>query len=391
MNITAARFDIDVALRRWYVDPYLLVPTMALLSLGLVMVASASFSFADYRFGNAFFLVKRHIFYVLLGCTAMASVFFVSANWWAKYSNLWIFMSFVLLVVVLLPGVGREVNGSRRWLAVGGMTLQVSELVKVAVTIYLARFFATNRNVLADDWRKVSGIMLAMLVLFALLLVEPDYGSVVVIGGIFMTLFFIGGASLGLYTSLVVAATTGLWFLAEAAQYRLARLVSFLDPWADPYGAGYQLTQSLIAFGRGEWWGLGLGQSVQKMHYLPEAHTDFLFAIFAEEFGFVGVVLAVLTFVGLIARIFQLSRRAMAQQQWYAAYLLAGFGVLISGQAFINIGVNAGLLPTKGLTLPFVSYGGSSLLACCMAMGLAMRLSHDLHDRSQHAERWRHA
>jgi len=181
------------------------------------------------------------------------------------------------------------------------------------------------------------------------------------------------------YSVVVALGAAGLWWGAEAAPYRVARLSTFLDPWSDPFRAGYQLTQSLIAFGRGEWWGVGLGHSIQKMSYLPEAHTDFVFAVYAEEFGFIGVMLLMAVFIALVSRIFVLSRRAMAKNNWYACYVFIGFGVLLSGQVFINLGVNAGLLPTKGLTLPFVSYGGSSLICCCGAMGLLLRLSHQLH------------
>ena len=193
-----------------------------------------------------------------------------------------------------------------------------------------------------------------------------------------MALLFVGNVRLRDYAVLILLAGSGLWWLAGAAPYRLARLTSFLDPWADQFAAGYQLTQSLIAFGRGEWWGLGLGQSVQKLRYQPEAHTDFVFAILAEEFGFFGVLILLTIIMILIGRIFQLSFSAINAGDWYASYFLVGVGLFIGGQTFINLGVNAGLLPTKGLTLPFISYGGTSLICCCLLMGMAMRISNDL-------------
>ena len=214
--------------------------------------------------------------------------------------------------------------------------------------------------------------------LTVLLIREPDFGSVVVLGGTFMAMLFLGGAKLRQYIFLIGICAAVLWWLKDSSPYRMARITAYLDPWSDQFNSGYQLTQSLIAFGRGEWFGVGLGQSVQKMLYLPEAHTDFVFAIFAEEFGFLGVICLIGLYCLMVTRIFSLSRKAIEQQKWYPAFVLIGFGLLISGQTFINLGVNAGLLPTKGLTLPFVSYGGSSLLVSCAMVGMMLRFAHDL-------------
>jgi cell division protein FtsW len=279
---------------------------------------------------------------------------------------------------VLIPGIGRELNGSKRWLSLAGFTFQVAEFAKISVIVFLADYLARHRQVFDKELSKLAFIVGLMSLVAVLLISQPDYGSVVVIGGIFMALLFIGNVRLRDYLILILLAGFGLWWSAGAAPYRLARLTSFLDPWADQFAAGYQLTQSLIAFGRGEWWGLGLGQSVQKMRYLPEAHTDFVFAIFAEEFGFFGVLVLLTIFMILIGRIFQLSFHAVNAGDWYASYFLVGVGLFIGGQTFINLGVNAGLLPTKGLTLPFISYGGTSLICCCLLMGMAMRISNDL-------------
>jgi cell division protein FtsW len=285
----------------------------------------------------------------------------------------------MLLILVLVPGIGRELNGSRRWLAIGGFTIQVSELVKVATVVFLSTYLNKYRLQIAEDWRHFAKLLTMLAVVTFLLLREPDFGSVVVIGLTFFAMLFLGGVKLRQYLLLAGICALALWWLKDSSPYRMARITGYLDPWSDQFNSGYQLVQSLIAFGRGEWVGVGLGQSVQKLLYLPEAHTDFVFAIFAEEFGFIGVICLIALYVFLVARIFSLSRLAISHQDWYAAFIFIGFGLLISIQSFINMGVNAGLLPTKGLTLPFISYGGSSLLVSCTMVGMMLRLAHDLY------------
>jgi cell division protein FtsW len=362
---------------RWHLDMRLLLPVLALLSIGLIMVASASFSFAEHRLGDQLFFFKRHLAYLIIAAGAMAAGFFVSPSVWANYGRLWILLAIFLLVIVLIPGIGREVNGSRRWLAFAGFTLQVSELVKVATVVFLAAHLEKHRETLSDDWREFFKSIAVIVVLSILLLMEPDFGSAVTLSCTFMALLFLGGSHIRQFSLVFAAGLLAIGALAYAAPYRLERLATYMDPWSDPFNAGYQLIQSLIAFGRGEWFGVGLGQSVQKMLYLPEAHTDFVFAIFAEEFGFVGVLCLMGLYVLMVLRILQLGKLAIGRKDWYAAFVLIGFGLLLSGQTFINLGVNAGLLPTKGLTLPFVSYGGSSLLVCCAMIGMMLRFSHE--------------
>lgn len=383
MNLTMP-FDYSSITRPvWHIDKTLLITALALLSIGLVMVASASLSYAEHNYNNEFFFVKRHLISLVIAAGAMAFAFVMPPTLWSEYSRLWMLLAVILLIVVLIPGVGREVNGSRRWLSLGGMTLQVSEFAKVATVICLASYFDKRRENFGDnlrDWLKPLGVMAVPLVL---LLLEPDFGSVVVLAATFMVMLFLTRTKLWHYALLLMVGCALIYMVAEAAPYRVARLSTYLDPWSDQFNSGYQLTQSLIAFGRGEWFGVGLGQSVQKMLYLPEAHTDFVFAIFAEEFGFVGVVCLVTLYIALVVRIFHLGRKAVAQEYWYGAFLLIGFGVLLSGQTFINLGVNAGLLPTKGLTLPFVSYGGSSLLVTCGMVGMMLRISHEMHADTQ--------
>ena len=362
---------------RWHLDMRLLLPVLALLSIGLIMVASASFSFAEHRLGDQLFFFKRHLAYLIIAAGAMAAGFFVSPSVWANYGRLWILLAIFLLVIVLIPGIGREVNGSRRWLAFAGFTLQVSELVKVATVVFLAAHLEKHRETLSDDWREFFKLIAVIVVLSILLLMEPDFGSAVTLSCTFMALLFLGGSHIRQFSLVFAAGLLAIGDLAYAAPYRLERLATYMDPWSDPFNSGYQLIQSLIAFGRGEWFGVGLGQSVQKMLYLPEAHTDFVFAIFAEEFGFVGVLCLMGLYVLMVLRIIQLGKLAIGRKDWYAAFVLIGFGLLLSGQTFINLGVNAGLLPTKGLTLPFVSYGGSSLLVCCAMIGMMLRFSHE--------------
>jgi cell division protein FtsW len=364
--------------RQWYIDTALLLPAIALMSIGFVMVSSASFSFGDHRLGDELFFFKRHSIYLIFGLLTLISSFLIPSHFWSKYSRLWLFSAICLLFIVLIPGIGHEVNGSRRWLAIAGFTVQISELTKVATVVFLATYLQQHRSTLANGWSHFFKLMAIIGLLSLLLILEPDFGSVVVLVGTFMAMLFLGGARLRQYVLIIAIAGVTLWWLKDAAPYRVARITAFLDPWSDQFNSGYQLTQSLIAFGRGEWFGVGLGQSVQKMLYLPEAHTDFVFAIFAEEFGFIGVVFLIGLYCLMISRIFGLSRIAIVQQRWYSAFVLIGFGLLISGQTFINLGVNAGLLPTKGLTLPFVSYGGSSLIVCCVMVGMMLRFGHDL-------------
>jgi cell division protein FtsW len=362
----------------WHIDSMLLLPALVLISMGLVMVASSSLSFAEYKFSDQFMFVKRHVAYLVMGVGAAFVSFFVKPSIWSKYSFLWLFIAFVLLTVVFIPGIGLNLNGSRRWIGLGGFTLQVSEIVKGATVIFLASQLAKHRETLSQDWIHFGKLMVVAGVLSLLLILQPDFGSVVLLLSTYIALLFLGGSHIKQFLALVILSLGTFFLMVVSAPYRLARLTTYLDPWSEKYESGYQLTQSLIAFGRGEWFGVGLGQSVQKMLYLPDAHTDFVFAIYAEEFGFLGVICLLAIYGLFIYRIMQLGKKAISHQQWYAAYVLIGFGLLLSGQVFINLGVNSGLLPTKGLTLPFISYGGSSLIACCGMVGMMLRLAHEL-------------
>lgn len=359
-------------------DPWILLPVLALLSIGLVMVTSASMSFADDRFGAPLRFMHSHMAYLLIGVVALQLGWSIDSQFWAARSRLWLAVGLALMVAIMLPGVGYEANGATRWLRLGGFTVQVAELVKLALLVYLAAWLARYRELFLTAPQVAWQPVLVVGLFAGLLLAQPDFGSTVVIVATAGALLFVGGLQLRWVAAALVVVGGGVFVLVAEQSYRLARITSYLDPWADQFSSGYQLTQSLIAFGRGEWFGVGLGQSLQKMLYLPEAHTDFVFAIYAEEFGFIGVVALVALFGVLVARLLQLGYRALAIAQWYLGFLLIGFAVMLAGQAFINLGVNAGLLPTKGLTLPFVSFGGSSLVVSMAMAGLWLAAAREL-------------
>jgi cell division protein FtsW len=375
---TFKRIESESIFERWYFDLYILVPTITLVSLGFVMVASASFSYAEQRFGSELFFVRRHSLYLMIGLSAMCASFWVPSSWWCRHSKVFISSAILLLMLVLVPDIGREFNGSKRWLVLGGITIQVSELVKLAIICFLSASLARDAELQPPNWRQWLSLLMIITIINILLILEPDYGSVVVVSGISLALLFLGGISLRFFFFIAVTASVGLFAAVWFSNYRWNRITAFTNPWADPDDDGYQLIQSLIALGRGEWFGVGLGQSVQKMQFLPDGYTDFIFAIYAEEFGFFGIIILLSIFSVLVSRIFILSHRALKEKNWYITYVTMGLGLLISGQTFINIGVNSGLLPTKGLTLPFVSYGGTSLVCCLTAIGILMRFSHEL-------------
>lgn len=369
-------------------DLWLAGSALALLSLGLVMVASASIGLATGH-GDALFFAKRHLLYLSLAGALAVVVLRIPLAWWYAQSATLLIVALLLLVIVLIPGIGREVNGSRRWLALGPFTLQVGEFAKLAMVVFTAAYLQRRQLHLREEWRDFAKPLAIVCVLAVLMLLQPDLGSIVVIAATVVTMLFLAGVRLWQFFLLISAGVATLAALVLLSPYRAQRLVAYLDPWADQYDSGYQLIQSLIAFGRGGWFGVGLGNSVQKALYLPEAHTDFIFAIFAEEFGWLGVVVVVLAFTVLVARCFVCARSAMQRQDWFATYISFGVGILLAGQAFINIGVTSGLLPTKGLTLPLVSYGGSSLLACSAMVALVLRIGAEMEQRAEAARQVR--
>lgn len=360
-----------------FIDKALLAAALSLLLIGLVMIASASIDVADVRNNDPFFYFTRHATFIFLGLAAGLVTYFLPISWWQ--SNAWFLLiaSFALLTMVVLPGVGKTVNGSTRWIAIGSINIQPSEVAKLFLVAYLAGYLVRRHDEVRQSWWGFTKPMLVLTVAAFLLLSEPDFGATVVIGAAFMGMIFLSGAKLHQFGVLVVVCLVVLMGLIWSQPYRMERLIGYTDPWADQFGAGYQLTQSLIAFGRGDIAGVGLGNSLQKQFYLPEAHTDFVFAILAEEFGLLGSIFIVLMFSLLIYRAFKIARVAEKASMLFHAYLSYGIAILLGVQASINLGVNMGLLPTKGLTLPLVSYGGSSLVVSIACIAILLRVHNE--------------
>jgi cell division protein FtsW len=363
--------------RRLVLDPWLVGTVAALLLIGLIMVASASIGISEKETGHAFHYFQRQLFYVLAGLVAAGVGLAVPTRIWEEYSVYLLGGAFLLLVMVLIPGIGYEVNGSRRWIRLGFMNFQVSEAARVMLLMYVASYAVRRSEELRTDFKgfmKPVGVLAGAAVL---LLFEPDFGAATVLFATGLAVLFLAGARVLHLLVPIVLGSVALGTLAVVSPYRLRRLTGFLDPWGDPFNSGFQLVQSLIAIGRGEWFGVGLGSSVQKLFYLPEAHTDFVFAVLAEEFGFLGVVVVVALFALLVTRALQISREAAQAGQTFQSYVAAAIGIWLGLQAFVNIGVNMGLLPTKGLTLPLLSYGGSSMLVTLGWIGVLLRIHHD--------------
>jgi len=358
-------------------DRYLLVAVFGILILGLIMVASASMAISEQQYNNPFHYLIRQLLFLVLSGIGVTIVLRIPIERWEQLSMPIFFIALILLVLVLVPGIGRVVNGSRRWIGFGPFGLQVSEFAKFAIILFMSGYLVRRQE---EVRTKLSGFIKPMLVLgfvSILLLLQPDFGATTVVVVTVMGMMFLGGVKLRQFLSLLLIVILAMAFLAISAPYRMQRLTTFLNPWAHAFSSGYQLTQSLIAFGRGSLFGVGLGNSVQKLFYLPEAHTDFLFAVLAEELGFVGVIVVVALYGLLIWRAMVIGRKTQLRGKAFAAYVAYGIGMWLSLQAVINMGVNSGMLPTKGLTLPLMSYGGSSLLIDCMAIGLLFRIDYE--------------
>jgi cell division protein FtsW len=358
-------------------DQGLIWTTLLLGAFGLVMVYSASIAMAEAErftgFRPSYFLV-RHAIFLGIGLAFAAAALRVPLWVWQKAAP-WLFIAGTgLLVFVLIPSIGREVNGSRRWISLGFTGFQPSELMKLFVVLYAADY-TVRKAAFMDDFRKgFLPLFAVMTFVAAMLLREPDFGALVVVTTIAMAVLFLGGLNWRLFAGLAVLLAVAFAVLIVSSPYRLQRILGFMDPWSDSYGKGYQLSHSLIAFGRGEWFGVGLGASVEKLFYLPEAHTDFLLAVIAEELGFAGVLAVILLFLFVVHRAFAVGRQAASLERYYAALVAQGIGVWLAAQAFINMGVNMGLLPTKGLTLPLLSFGGTGIVVTCAALGILLRV-----------------
>jgi cell division protein FtsW len=361
-------------------DELLMWALTGLLALGLVMVYSSSIATAEANkftgYQTSYYLF-RHGMYMAIGLSAGLFAFQVPVQNWQRYAPYLFLLGVALLVLVLVPGIGREVNHSRRWLPLFVINLQPSELMKLFAVLYAADY-TVRKGKIKHLFIKAFVPMLAVMVLIGtLLLLEPDMGALVVICAIALATLWLGGFNLAVFAGLTVSLPLLFAAMAIYAPYRMQRVIGFMDPWADPYGKGYQLSHALIAFGRGEWLGVGLGGSVEKLFYLPEAHTDFLMAVIAEELGLIGVTAVIMLFALLVVRAFQIGRQAAFLDRNFSALVAQGIGVWIGVQAMINIGVNMGVLPTKGLTLPFLSFGGSGILVNCVAAALLLRVDYE--------------
>ncbi|MCC7325900.1 MAG: putative lipid II flippase FtsW [Burkholderiales bacterium] len=365
-------------------DASLAWTTLLLLAFGLVMVYSSSIAMAEASANTgqrAWYFLARHATFVAAGLVAAVIAFQVPIRAWQRLAP-WLFIAGgVLLILVLVPGIGRSVNGSRRWLSLVIVNVQPSEFMKLAVVLYAASYAVRRAAFLHAEQplrqtllRGFAPLFAVMVVIGGLLLLEPDFGAFVVIVAIAFGILFLGGLDWRLFGGLALLLPVALAGILVAAPYRMQRLTAFLDPWSDPLGKGYQLSHSLIAFGRGEWAGVGLGASVEKLLFLPEAHTDFLLAVIAEELGFAGVLVVIVLFMWLLYRCYAIGRQAARLERPFAALVAQGVGVWIGVQAFINIGVNMGVLPTKGLTLPLLSFGGSGIVANCIAVAIVLRI-----------------
>ena len=350
---------------------------LLLIAMGLVMVYSASIATAEasrYTGSNPAYYLLRQAVFAAASLAAALAVFLVPVRYWQKAAPLAFVVCLALLALVLVPGLGREVNGARRWLNLAAVTVQPSELVKLAVVLYAADYTVRKHAVLKSFRRGLLPMLAVMMFVAWLLLREPDFGALVVIAVVAFGILFLGGMNGRHFAALVAMLAVGFALLVLTSEYRMQRIFGFMDPWTDPFGRGYQLSHALIAFGRGEWLGVGLGASVEKLFYLPEAHTDFLLAVIAEELGFAGVAVVIALFAWIVMRAFAIGRQAALRERHFASLAAQGIGIWIGFQALVNMGVNMGLLPTKGLTLPLMSFGGTGLVVNCVAIALLLRI-----------------
>lgn len=358
-------------------DKWFVFAVICIATLGLLMMTSASIVISDKQMHQPFYFLFKQLIFLTLGLIIGSAVMQIDTTYWEKLGGYFLLGVMLLLALVLVPGVGHSVNGSARWIGYGPLSFQVSELTKFMVVVYMSGYLVRHNYEVRYQLRGFLKPMLVLGAIAILLLREPDFGATVVVTATTLGLMFLAGMRLRHFVGLFSIVLGALAVIAVSAPYRLARLTSFLNPWERPFDTGYQLTQSLIAFGRGGWFGVGLGKSIQKMFYLPEAHTDFLFAVIAEELGLVGMLIVMGLFLLLVTRIFMIGRQAQLLNRAYAGFLAYGFGLWMAIQFTVSIGVNSGLLPTKGLTLPLMSYGGSSVLVNCIVIAVLLRIDHE--------------
>jgi cell division protein FtsW len=359
------------------VDGWLLGAAVALLCFGLVMVSSASMTVGERLAGDPFFYIYRQLFAMVLGVVGAVIIFQAPMAQWQKAGPILVFLGLLMLLVLLVPGVGRTVNGATRWIPLGFFNLQSSEFVKLFMVLYIAGYLVRRQDEVMRSFWGFAKPMLLLVLTSSLILLQPDFGTTVVLFATALGMLFIGGVVLYQFAILIGLAGVAGWALIFFSDYRWKRMTTFLNPWDDPFRTDFQLSQALIAFGRGEVTGVGLGNGIQKQFYLPEAHTDFIMAVVGEEFGLIGTLGVILLFAFITWRAFQIGARAEARGERFSAYTAYGLGLWLGMQAFINIGVNVGMLPTKGLTLPFMSYGGNSIIVACLLIALLLRVEYE--------------
>lgn len=370
-------------------DKSIVIVFVLLATIGIIMVTSASIGMAERNMSSAFYYGERQLFRVGLGVILLVLACKIPTKIWHDNSMLLMLFALVLLAFVLIPGVGKTVNGSTRWLNFGLFTVQVSEIARLFLIVYLSSYLTRRSDEVKSNTMGFIKPMIIMGLASGLLLLEPDFGATTVLLITGLGMLFLGGVRFGQFTLFVLGTLMILVLMVLSSPYRMERVTSFLNPWQHPFDSGFQLTQSLIAIGSGGWTGVGLGSSVQKLFYLPEAHTDFLFAIISEEFGFVGALLIIALFVWFLWRCFSIAKQAQFKQQFFGSFVVYGVALMISSQALINMGVNMGALPTKGLTLPLISYGGNSILITSFAIGLVLRVWIELNQTKQKKTRKR--
>jgi cell division protein FtsW len=358
-------------------DRTLFIVSGILLAFGLIMLTSSSMALAQNQTGFAFYYAQRQLIYIVLGLLAGFIVLRTPLHIWQHAGRGLLLLSLLLLIVVLIPGIGHEVNGARRWITFGFFNIQVSEIAKLCLMIYFADYVTRHHHAITTHGLGFAKALCTVLMMAGLLLLQPDFGTAVVILTTILAILFLAGAPLHYFILMVIGLGSVFTALAVSAPYRWQRITSFLNPWTDQYASGYQLTQALIAFGRGEWFGLGLGSGIQKLFYLPEAHTDFIFAVTSEELGLLGALIVLLLYALLIYRGMRIAKLALNARRYFQAYLAYGISLCLGLQVIVSIGVNTGLLPTKGLTLPMMSYGGSSLVITIISIALLLRISYE--------------
>jgi cell division protein FtsW len=359
------------------VDFWLMISALTLIAIGITMVASSSFAIAEKYNHDAFHYLKRHIIYIGIGTVLSSIILAMKMDWIQQLSRVLMLLAILLLLLVLVPGIGVKINGAQRWLNLGIANFQVVEAVKLAMIVYLAGYVVRHKQSLQNKFFGVIKPLFLAVIIALLLLLQPDFGSAVLLLVITLFMVFIAGARFRDLTILGLLSSSAMAWIAIAEPYRLERIIIFRNPWADPYDGGFQLIQALIAIGSGKISGIGIGGSVQKLFYLPEAHTDFIFSVYAEEMGFIGVLLLIALYLILITRIFSISKQALINGKEFAAFACSGIAVWIALQTFLSMGVNLGILPTKGLTLPFISSGGSAIMMNLLSLAIVIRVSYE--------------